>query len=207
MVAGWVIHLAPWVGISRTLLTSTTTCRRCCSRSSAVVDPRPHLERRGQRSSAGSSARRCWRNILPVAMATLGGWGRWSSSPCCSRTRGLLFSSERDQLRVGRAAVALYCVAILAVAMCTSAHLAPGPRSQARLGGAHVNLGLEVRQLDMSARPARSSLVLAVLAAVLASRPRRTRPAELVRTDFWPTAPTASRRTGATTPTRRTRAG
>ena len=117
VVAGWAIHLAPWVGISRTLflyhylpsllfafLALSWTLDRIWNGEGSTIE----------RGLIGATL---LASILPVAMATLGSWGPLVFLALLLAYEGLLFSSERDQLRIGRAAVALYCVAILAVAM------------------------------------------------------------------------------------------
>jgi dolichyl-phosphate-mannose--protein O-mannosyl transferase len=50
-------------------------------------------------------------------MATLGSWGPLVFLALLLGYEGVLFSSQRDQLRLGRLAVGVYCVAILAVAV------------------------------------------------------------------------------------------
>lgn len=117
VVAGWVIHLAPWVGISRTLF----LYHYLPSLLFAFLALSWTLDRiwngEGSTFERGLIGATLLASILPVAMATLGSWGPLVFLALLLGYEGLLFSSERDQLRVGRAAVALYCVAILAVAM------------------------------------------------------------------------------------------
>lgn len=117
VVAGWVIHLAPWVGIGRTLflyhylpsllfafLALSWTLDRIWQGEGGTVE----------RGIIGAVL---LTSILPVAMATMGSWGPLVFLAALLGYEGLLFSSQRDQVRVGRLAVGLYCVAILAVAM------------------------------------------------------------------------------------------
>ena len=117
VVAGWAMHLAPWVGIGRTLflyhylpsllfglLALSWTLDRIWRGEGGTVE----------RGLIGAVL---LTSILPVAMATLGSWGPLLFLALLLAYEGLLFSSQGDQVRLGRLAVGLYCVAILAVAL------------------------------------------------------------------------------------------
>jgi Gpi18-like mannosyltransferase len=117
VVAGWVIHLAPWVGIGRTLF----LYHYLPSLLFAFLALAWTLDRIWQ--GEGSTIERgligavLLASLLPVAMATLGSWGPLVFLALLLGYEGLLFSSQRDHLRVGRLAVGVYCAAILAVAI------------------------------------------------------------------------------------------
>lgn len=117
VVAGWVIHLAPWVGIGRTLF----LYHYLPSLLFGMLALSWTLDRiwRGEGGSVerGLIGAALLTSILPVAMATMGSWGPLVFLALLLAYEGMLFSSQRDQVRVGRAAVALYCVAIIAVAL------------------------------------------------------------------------------------------
>ncbi len=117
VVAGWVIHLAPWVGIGRTLflyhyLPSLLFGLLALS---WTLDRIWHGE--GGTVERGLIGAVLLTSILPVSMATLGSWGPLLFLALLLAYEGLLFSSQRDQVRVGRLVVGLYCVAIFAVAI------------------------------------------------------------------------------------------
>jgi Gpi18-like mannosyltransferase len=117
VVAGWLIHLAPWVGIGRTLF----LYHYLPSLLFAFLALAWMLDRlwRGEGSAVerGIVGAVLLGSILPVAMATTGGWGPVLFVALLLGYEGMLFSSARDQTRIGRLAVALYCIAILAVAI------------------------------------------------------------------------------------------
>ncbi|MEW6268591.1 MAG: phospholipid carrier-dependent glycosyltransferase [Thermodesulfobacteriota bacterium] len=116
VVAGWLIHLAPWVGIGRTLflyhyLASLLFAFLALS---WMLDRLWHGE--GSAVERGIVGAVLLASVLPVAMATTGGWGPVLFVALLLGYEGMLFSTRRDQTRIGRLAVVLYCVAIVAVA-------------------------------------------------------------------------------------------
>ncbi len=117
VVAGWVIHLTPWVGISRTLflyhyLPSLLFGLLALS---WMLDRLWHGE--GglvERSIVGAVL---LGSLLPVAMATVGVTGAIVFIGLLAGYEKLVFSGKRDQTRVGRLAVGAYCASVLAVAI------------------------------------------------------------------------------------------
>ena len=150
VVAGWVMHLAPWVGIGRTLflyhyLPSLLFGLLALS---WTLDRIWHGE--GGTVERGLIGAVLLTSLLPVAMATLGSWGPLlflalllgyeghavlePGRPGARRTaRGRALLRRRPRRR-----------------HLLPADLARHPRDQARMGGAHVDLGLEVHELDMN---------------------------------------------------------
>jgi Gpi18-like mannosyltransferase/4-amino-4-deoxy-L-arabinose transferase-like glycosyltransferase len=117
VVAGWVIHLAPWVGIGRTLflyhyLPSLLFGLLALS---WMLDRLWHGE--GGPVERGIIGAVLLGSILPVAMATTGSWGAILFIGLLAGYEGMTFSSSRDQTKVGRTAVAAYALAVLAVAI------------------------------------------------------------------------------------------
>jgi Gpi18-like mannosyltransferase/4-amino-4-deoxy-L-arabinose transferase-like glycosyltransferase len=117
VVAGWFIHLAPWVFIGRTLflyhyLPSLLFAFLALS---WTLDRIWHGE--GSTVERGIVGAVLLTSLLPVAMATMGSWGPLVFLALLLSYEGLLFSGQRDQLRTGRLAVGIYCVAIVAVAI------------------------------------------------------------------------------------------
>src|SRR5690606_16077800 len=117
VVAGWVIHLAPWVGIGRTLFLYHYMASLLFAFLALawMLDRLWHGE--GSAVERGIVGAALLGSILPVAMATTGGWGPVLFVALLLGYEGMLFSSKRDQTRIGRLAVVLYCVAIVAVAI------------------------------------------------------------------------------------------
>lgn len=117
VVAGWVIHLAPWVGIGRTLFLYHYLASLLFAflGLSWTLDRIWHGE--GSTVERGIIGAVLLTSLLPVAMATMGSWGPLVFLALLLAYEGLLFSGQRDQVRLGRLAVGIYCVAILAVAI------------------------------------------------------------------------------------------
>jgi len=117
VVAGWVIHLAPWVGIGRTLF----LYHYLPSLLFAFLALSWALDRlwRGEGSTIerGLMGAVLLASLLPVSMTTLGSWGPLVFLALLLGYEGMLFSGQRDQVPIGRAAVGVFCVAILAVAV------------------------------------------------------------------------------------------
>lgn len=117
VVAGWVIHLAPWVGISRTLFLYHYLPSLLFAFLALAWALDRIWEGEGSTIERGLLGAALLTSILPVANATLGSWGPLAFLALLLAYEGMLFSGQRDQLRVGRLAVGAYCVAILAVAV------------------------------------------------------------------------------------------
>src|SRR5690606_13322157 len=97
VVAGWVIHLAPWVGIGRTLFLYHYMASLLFAFLALawMLDRLWHGE--GSAVERGIVGAALLGSILPVAMATTGGWGPVLFVALLLGYEGMLFSSKRDQ--------------------------------------------------------------------------------------------------------------
>lgn len=117
VIAGWVIHLAPWVGIGRTLflyhyLPSLLFAFLALS---WMLDRLWHGE--GSTVERGIVGAVLLASVLPVGTATLGSWGPLLFLVLLLGYEAWVFSTKRDQRRLGEVAVGAYTLAVLAVAI------------------------------------------------------------------------------------------
>lgn len=115
VVAGWVIHLAPWVGIGRTLflyhyLPSLLFAFLALA---WLLDRLWQGEGSKVERSLGGAA--LMASLFPVATATVETWGTIAFLGCLLTYYYLVHSGRVDPVRLGRVTVGAYVVAILAI--------------------------------------------------------------------------------------------
>jgi dolichyl-phosphate-mannose--protein O-mannosyl transferase len=115
VVGGWVIHLAPWVGIGRTLF----LYHYLPSLLFALLALAWMLDRlwngEGSLVERGLTGAVVLASLLPVAIFTMPSWGPLAFLVVLVGYGGLLFSNPSAAERAGRAAVASFCVAVLLI--------------------------------------------------------------------------------------------
>ncbi len=116
VVAGWAIHLAPWVPISRTLF----LYHYLPSLLFALLALAWLLDRlwsgEGSPLERGLCGAAVLGSLLPVALFTAPAWGTIAFLGALIAYEGAVFSQRGERARIGRALVLAYCAAILAVA-------------------------------------------------------------------------------------------
>lgn len=115
VVAGWVIHLAPWVGIGRTLF----LYHYLPSLLFAFLALAWLLDRvwngEGSKVERGLGGAALMASLFPVATATVDTWGTILFLGCLLIYYYLVYSGRVDPIRLGRVTVGAYCIAILAI--------------------------------------------------------------------------------------------
>jgi len=115
VVAGWLIHMAPWVGISRTLflyhyLPSLLFAFLALA---WLLDRLWHGE--GSKVERGLGGTVLMASLFPVVTATVDTGGAIVFLALLVVYNWLVGSGRVDPVRLGRVTVGLYCVAILAI--------------------------------------------------------------------------------------------
>ncbi len=115
VVAGWVIHLAPWVGIGRTLF----LYHYLPSLLFAFLALAWMLDRlwngEGSKVERGLMGAALLASLFPVVTATVDDYGAIVFLALLIAYYVLVYSGRVDPVRLGRVAVGAYCVAILAI--------------------------------------------------------------------------------------------
>ncbi len=115
VVAGWVIHLAPWVGIGRTLF----LYHYLPSLLFAFLALAWMLDRlwngEGSKVERGLGGTVLMASLFPVVTATVASYGAIVFLGLLGTYYRLVYSGRVDPVRLGRVTVGAYCIAILAI--------------------------------------------------------------------------------------------
>ncbi len=115
VVAGWVIHLAPWVGIGRTLF----LYHYLPSLLFAFLALAWLLDRlwngEGSKVERGLGGAVLMGSLFPVVTATVESYGAIIFLALLVTYYLLIYSGRVDPVRLGRVTVGVYCIAILAI--------------------------------------------------------------------------------------------